>query len=47
MKNAKVVHDFLPQCFTSKCSSHAAQVAEFESTDWENEEHLRDLSVNK
>lgn len=37
MENAKVVRDFLPQCFTSKCSSHIAQVAELENRGWENE----------
>lgn len=47
MENAKVVHDFLHQCFASKCSRNTAQVSEAQSRDWENEACLRNLKVKK
>jgi len=58
MEKAEVLHDFCSSAFTSKCSSHVAQVAESKGRDWENEEqptvgedqiqdHLRNLQVHK
>jgi len=58
MEKAEVVHDFFSSPFTSKCSSHTAQVADGKGGDWENEEpptvgkdqvqdHLRNLQLQK
>ncbi|GAB0192616.1 mitochondrial enolase superfamily member 1 [Grus japonensis] len=58
MENAEVLNDFFASVFTSKCSSHTAQVAEGKGGDWENEElpavgedrvqeYLRNLKVHK
>ena len=58
MGKAEVLNDFFASVFTSKCSSHTAQVAEGKGRDWENEElsivgedqvqdHLRILKVPK
>ncbi|GAB0195852.1 mitochondrial enolase superfamily member 1 [Grus japonensis] len=38
MEKAEVLSDFFASVFTSKCSSHTAQVAEGKGRDWENEE---------
>ncbi|GAB0189727.1 hypothetical protein GRJ2_001438000 [Grus japonensis] len=38
MEKAEVLNEFFPSVFTSKCSSHTAQVAEGKGRDWENEE---------
>ncbi|GAB0189782.1 mitochondrial enolase superfamily member 1 [Grus japonensis] len=58
MEKAEVLHDFFASVFTSKCSSHTAQVTEGKGRDWENAEpptvgedqvrdHLRNLKVHK
>ena len=38
MEKAEVLNDFFVPVFTSKCSSHIAQVTEGKGRDWENEE---------
>ena len=38
MEKTKVLSDFFASVFTSKCSSHTAQVTEGKGRDWENEE---------
>ena len=38
MEKAEVLNDFFASVFTSKCSSHTAQVTEDKGWDWENEE---------
>ncbi|XP_069662688.1 RAD51-associated protein 2 [Haliaeetus albicilla] len=38
MEKAEVLNDFFVPVFTSKCSSHTAQVAEGKGKDWEKEE---------
>jgi len=58
MEKADVLKDFFALVFTSKCSSHTAQVTECKGRDWENEEQptagegpvrgqLRNLKVHK
>ncbi|GAB0188103.1 hypothetical protein GRJ2_001275600 [Grus japonensis] len=58
MEKAEVLNDFSASVFTSKCSSHTAQVTDSKDRDWENEEpptvgedqvqdHLRNLKVHK
>ncbi|GAB0202564.1 mitochondrial enolase superfamily member 1 [Grus japonensis] len=58
MEKAEVLNDFFDSVFTSKGSSHTAQVTEGKGRDWENEEpptvgehqvqdHLRNLKVHK
>jgi len=37
-EKAEVLNDFFASFFTSKCSSHIAQVTEGKGRDWENEE---------
>ncbi|GAB0204384.1 mitochondrial enolase superfamily member 1 [Grus japonensis] len=37
-EKAEVLNNFFSSVFTSKCSSHTAQVAEGKGRDWENEE---------
>jgi len=56
-KAEEVLNKFFASVFTSKCSSHTAQVANGKGRDWENEEaptvvdqvrdHLRNLKVHK
>ncbi|KAJ7421210.1 rna-directed dna polymerase from mobile element jockey-like [Willisornis vidua] len=57
-QKTEVIHGFFVSVFTSKCSSHHAQVAEGKGRDMENEEllivggdevqeHLRTLKVHK
>ena len=38
MEKAEVLKDFFASVFTSKCSSHTAQVTEGKGRDWVNEE---------
>ena len=38
MENSEVLNNFFASVFTSKCSSHTAQVAGGKGRDWENEE---------
>ena len=38
MEKAKVLNNFFSSVFTSKSSSHTAQVTESKGGDWENEE---------
>ena len=38
MEKAEVLDEFFASVFTSKCSSHTAQVSEGKGRDWENEE---------
>ncbi|GAB0181491.1 hypothetical protein GRJ2_000614400 [Grus japonensis] len=55
MEKAEVLKEFFPSVFTSKCSSHTAQVTKGKSRDWENgelpterdqvREYLRNLKV--
>ena len=58
IEEAEVFHDFFVSVFTSRCSSHTAQVASGKDRDWENEElttvledqvqdYLRNLKVHK
>ncbi|GAB0185903.1 mitochondrial enolase superfamily member 1 [Grus japonensis] len=58
MEKTEVLNDFFASVFTSKCSSHTAQVTEGKGRDWENKElpsvgedqvqdHLRNLKVHK
>lgn len=37
MEKAEVLKDFFASVFTSKCSSHTAQIAEGVNRNWENE----------
>ncbi|KAK4817866.1 hypothetical protein QYF61_001676 [Mycteria americana] len=53
MEKAEVINNFFTSVFTSKCSSHTAQVAEGKGRDWEKEEpptvgedHVRDRLKN-
>ncbi|GAB0185962.1 mitochondrial enolase superfamily member 1 [Grus japonensis] len=58
IERAEVLNEFFASVFTSKCSSHTAQVTEGKGRDWENEEpttvgedqvqdHVRNLKVHK
>ncbi|GAB0180744.1 mitochondrial enolase superfamily member 1 [Grus japonensis] len=58
MEKAEDLNDFFASVFTSKCSSHTAQVTESKGRDWENEElatvgedqvqeYLRNLKLHK